>query len=145
MNSRHRGPGLARATKAPLFRTRRGWALSREAEEALFRHAEVLSEGALDEARAGYFGSTMVTIDLVAVRRELRGMSDEALAAAVEGSVRVRLRALRWARAEATRRVPELGFGMATVETTVRIVGEKLHLDVDLEMPVEVYSAQGPT
>jgi hypothetical protein len=56
----------------------------------------------------------------------------------VEGSVRVRLRAMRLARAEAARRVRDGALGTAVCDVRVRDDGEHLHIDVDLEAEVRV-------
>ena len=62
----HRAPGLAKARRSTLARTRGGEALTREAEEALFALSDRMTEGALatrgdDEA---WFGTTMFTVPL---------------------------------------------------------------------------------
>ena len=139
--------GPARALRHATFRRGEHHALSREAEEALFEHAEILNEGSVEGGReggGGYCGSTMLTFDLDAMAGRMREpMSDDhrgRICSAVEGSVRVRLRAMRLACAEAARRVPELALGTALVETRVRLVGGMLHLDVDLEVPFELSS-----
>ena len=122
--------------------------LSRAFEEELFRAAEVLSEGSCrgSAVRAdSYFGSTMITIDLERLRPWFRGGLDAQarrdLVHAVEGSVRVHLRAMRLARAEALRRVRDRGLGTAYVETKVRLTERQLHIDVDLEVALSVSSA----
>lgn len=139
--------GPARATRGAALRRQQGWALTREAEEALFASADVLNEGQLrhgHDGRASYFGSLMVTFDLDATFRRLReprtGPLTAELLAAVDGSVRVRLRAMRMACAEAARRVPELPLGTAQVETRVRLEGGVILLDVDFEVPFDVSS-----
>jgi hypothetical protein len=86
----------------------------------------------------------MFSVDLMAVAR-LLGAPPSARAfaelhLAVEGSMRVRLRLMRWARAEAARRVPSHMLEMATTETRVRLDENELHIDVDLEVPLEVLS-----
>jgi hypothetical protein len=53
------------------------------------------------------------------------------------------LRAMRLARAEAARRVPERVLGTAYVETRVWLTDRHLHIDVDLEVPLGVSSASG--
>ena len=139
-----RGPGLAKATRGAL-RQGEMRALSREAEELLFRHTERMSEGSVRAGPDGdtYFGSTMFTVDLSAVAASWRGELDrEQLAALIDGSVRVRVRLMRLACAEAAHRVPGRQFGTAQVETSVEVVGDKLHLDVDLEVPLDVSSAK---
>jgi hypothetical protein len=139
---------LARARGAPLLVRRDRVALSRVLEEELFRSADVLSEG---ECRAGadgsecYYGSTMITLDLDPVRRSWRGRFDEAarqhFAAVVRGSARVHLRAMRTACAEVARRVSDRPLGTAQVDIRVRLDGEHLYLDVDLEVPLGVSSS----
>jgi hypothetical protein len=134
--------GLAKATRTPVFIERTHRMLSRGAEELIFEHADVLSEGAVDEAGGvgTYFGSTMITVDLAALRHGLRdldapGMLD-ALRDAVEASPRMRLRAMRVACAEVSRQVPERVFGTAQLEVRVSLLDGRLHLDVDIEMPL---------
>ncbi|MFI5308277.1 MAG: hypothetical protein ACHQ53_13030 [Polyangiales bacterium] len=125
--------------------------LSRSLEDALFRCAEVLSEGGLRSQAAGggdsYFGSTMISVELERLRPWLRGGLDaperRRLMEAVDGSVRVRVRAMRLARAEALRRVPERGLGTAYFETRMRLTEHQLHIDVDLEAPLSVSSSAG--
>ncbi|MFW6067822.1 MAG: hypothetical protein ACOC97_05735 [Myxococcota bacterium] len=122
--------------------------LSREAEECLFHAPEVMSEGSLRSAgdAPAWFGSTMITIDLARLASRWRGPFDEAARArllrAAEGSVRVRIRAMRLACAEVARRLPDRSLGTAHVDTRVRIVGDRLHLDVDVEVPLDVSSAR---
>ena len=121
--------------------------LSRGAEEALFETAHVMSEGSERKGRAGersYFGSTMITFDLVQLAARWRGPLDaEARAALCElasGSVRVRARASRIACAEVARRVTERPLGTAIVETKVHLRGDTLLIDIDLEVPIGVSS-----
>jgi hypothetical protein len=138
---------LARARRGPLLQRRGSVTISRELEEELFRVAEVLSEGGCRGdplAREAYFGSTMISVDLGRLQERLRAELDEArwrvLASAVEGSVRVRIRAMRLAYAEAARRVPGRVLGTAQVEVRVRLTSDQLHIDVDLEAPLRVSS-----
>lgn len=143
--------GLARALRIRGVRQRRVEILSREAEEALFRVAEVLSEGSIRESEGAYFGSTMITFDLDGLeedwRRPLDDTERERLRHLVEGSVRVRIRAMRLACEEVARRMPDRRLGTAQVETRVELRRGKLHLDVDLEVPFGVSSGrkQGPS
>lgn len=129
-------------------RSRRGRSLSRELEEAMFRQAEVLSEGASHAAGPDrvYVGSTMITIDLPSLGADFLDLrSDEdrlQLLDVVEGSVRVRLRATRIACSEVARRVPGAGLGTAVVETRVTLSGSRLHIDVDLEVPLSLSSSE---
>jgi hypothetical protein len=138
---------LARATRGAMLVRRQAVTVSRALEEELFRAAEVLSEGGCrDDAqlREAYFGSTMISVDLARLFARLRAELDErdrqALALAVEGSARVRLRAMRLACAEATRRVHDRMLGTAQVEVRVRLTPDQLHIDVDLEVPLRVSS-----
>jgi hypothetical protein len=136
---------LVRASSSRPLTKRTGYAITRSLEEELFRVADVLSEGSCRSGRNGtasYFGSTMISIDLTKVDQRQLGPLDsrsyEQLAQTVEGSVRVRLRALRIAYREVVQRVADRPFGTAQVETKVRLCGTQLHLDVDLEVPLEV-------
>lgn len=130
-------PGLRKATTSPACRTRGGEAISRDAEEALFAHAELITEARVDAE--GYCGSTMITVDLAAVAKTIRNLdSHEArarFATLASGSVRVRLRALRFACAEAARRVPERPLDTFSIETRMRLEGTRLLIDVDVAAP----------
>jgi hypothetical protein len=144
------GPGgPVKARRGATIRRGTHDVLSRDAEEWLFRCPEVLSEGSVraGEEGASWFGSTMITVDLVALAQHWRGPLDaearERLVAAMAGSVRVRLRAMRLACAEVARRLPDRRLGTAQVDTRVRVVGDQLYLDVDVEVPIDVTSAQG--
>lgn len=139
--------GLARARRDAFVVTRPIEYLSRGAEEALFQYATVLSEGHERSAPTGerrYFGSTMITFDLVQLARHWRGPLGSAerrdLLRLVAGSVRVRLRATRIACAEVARRVTDRPLGSSLVETSVRLSGDSLQMDVDLEVPVGLFS-----
>jgi len=100
MPRRRRLKGLSRAVRVGAVRLRSTETLSREAEERIFRNVEVLSEGAVRDNT--WFGSTMITVDLERLEADLREALDEEarqrLLRAVEGSVRVRIRAMRLAR-----------------------------------------------
>lgn len=139
--------GLARATRIRELRPARYETLSREGEEELFRVADVLSEGSVREGEAAaYFGSTMITFDLdrlsERLRRPLDAESRSRLAAIVDGSVRVRIRAMRLACEEVARRLPDRRLGTAQVETHVELRDGNLHVDVDLEVPLGVSSGR---
>jgi hypothetical protein len=117
--------------------------LGRELEQEIFIKAKVLSEGgyrAVPEGHESYFGSTMISVPLQSLAQVTRGDLDQAsrdqLERAVGGSVRVRLRAMRIARAEVARRVPHRVLGTAQVETRVRLTRDQLFIDVDLEVPL---------
>ncbi|MCA9576629.1 MAG: hypothetical protein R3B40_12490 [Polyangiales bacterium] len=143
-------PQLARATRARLVRhAEPRCTLTREAEEAIFACGELLSEGSQAlrpgaDGCARYFGTSMFSVDLGRVARLLGARSTPtelaALRDAIDGSMRVRLRLMRWARAEAARRVPSHMLGTATVETRMRLTENELHIDIDLEVPLEVLS-----
>jgi hypothetical protein len=142
---------LARATRvAPFVARQVPSTLSRALEEELFRAADVMSEGDCRPGGLGarsYFGSTMIRIPVASLGGRVRGTLDEAscraLAEAVDGSARVRLRAMRLAIREAERRVPDHALGTAQVEIQVRLDGEHLRIDIDLEVPVGVSSRAG--
>ncbi len=138
---------LARATRSPALVRRGHVVLSRALEEEIFRSAEILSEGSCRSEGAphdSYFGSTMISVDLERLRKQWRGDFDprarQQLSEAVDGSVRVRLRAMRLACAEATRRVSDRELGTALCEIRVRLTETQLHIDVDLEVPLGVSS-----
>lgn len=131
--------GPAKVRRGRVTTRIEGHALSREAEEILFACAEILTEGG--EGPPGrFFGSTMITFDLVEAARHLRGLErpevEEELFRLVAGSVRVRLRAMRIARAEVARRMPDHELGTAVVETRVRYARGRIHMDLDLEVPL---------
>lgn len=139
--------GLAKASRNAFIATRSIEYLSRGAEEALFQQASVLSEGVEQPGPNGrryYRGSTMITFDLEQLGKHWRGPLEtaqkQALLRMVAGSVRVRLRATRIACVEVARRVTERPLGSSVVETTVRLSGNTLQIDVDLEVPVGVSS-----
>lgn len=135
---------LAKASRHAVLKRRTAVQITRALEEALFREADVLSEGSLRAAGPGqatYFGSTMIRVQLSALLARARPFGDRAaLAVAIEGSVRIRLRAMRLARAEAARRMHRSVLGTALCEIRVSATADQLHIDVDLEVPVRVSS-----
>jgi hypothetical protein len=139
--------GLARAQRDAYVSGHEARFLSRGAEEALFRNMSVLSEGG-ERTTAGersYFGSTMITFDLAGLRKHWRGHFGPEqypeLLRLVSGSVRVRARVHRLACAEVARRVTDRPLGTAMIETLVRVSGDTLQMDVDLEVPIGVCSS----
>jgi len=145
--SRPQIKGLVQARRGAFICRHESRFLSRIAEEALFGCVEVLSEGSVRKGKAGdqrYFGSTMITFNLVQLAESWRGPLDaEAraqLCELVAGSVRVRARASRIACAEVARRVTERPLGTALVETKVHLRGDTLLMDIDLEVPIGVSS-----
>jgi len=138
-----RGPGLMKARRGAYLR--RG-ALTREAEELLFALAERMSEGEVRQTRSGraYFGSTMLTIHAADLAPRWRGELDlKTLCTAIAGSVRVRLRAMRVACADASHRAPSEELGTAIVETRISLVDDRLHIDVDVEVPLDLARVAG--
>jgi len=137
---------LARALRGPVFVRRGGIAISRLLEEQLFGAAEVLSEGELRRLgdRDSYFGSTMIAFEIMRIAGFVSGRFDDderdQLRRAIEGSVRMRIRAMRLACAEVGRRVPDRPLGTAQVETSTRLTATHLHMDIDVEVPVGVSS-----
>ena len=124
---------------------RRG-ALSREGEELLFALAERMSEGEVRDTRGGraYFGSTMWTVRAGDLAPHWRGTLDlEQLQRTLQGSVRVRLRAMRLACADAAHRAPSEPFGTAIVETRISVVEDRLHIDTDVEVPLDLALSAG--
>lgn len=137
---------LARALRGPAFVRHGGVAISRLMEEQMFRDADVLSEGELRrlDGHESYFGSTMIAFDLTRLTGYVQGTlstdGHQQLLRAMEGSVRMKIRAMRIARAEVGRRVPDRALGTAQIETRARLSSTHLHMDVDLEVPVSVSS-----
>ncbi|MEO0322832.1 MAG: hypothetical protein AAF447_07730 [Myxococcota bacterium] len=149
MAASHAGPmrPLARARRGGLRRAGAHLVLDRVAVELIFALAERMSEGTLREDGPGgprYDGSTMLTVDLERLaphwREALDGAGRERLIRAAEGSVRLRLRAMRLARADVAHRLPGCALGPVVAATSVRIVDAQLHLDVDLEVPLRLSS-----
>ncbi len=139
--------GIVRAKRGAYIATHAARFLTREAEEALFAGAKVLSEGAAQSGKDGarsYCGSTMITFDLKQLAAQWRGSFNadarDAMFELASGSVRVRSRASRIACAEVARRVTERPLGTAIVETKVLLRGDTLLIDVDLEVPLGVFS-----
>ena len=137
---------LAKIRRRPYLIRRQQTVLTRALEQALFDYADVLSEGSTRSvgAHATYFGSTMISIAFARLEADThanftRAMRDE-LVHTAEGSVRLRLRAMRLARAEASRRVANGLLGTAVCEVRIRDGGKQLHIDVDLEAEVRVSS-----
>jgi hypothetical protein len=125
-------------------------ALTPQAIEELFRSAEVLTEGGLDsDPEARWYGSIMITFDLGRLVRRCRGLEEPAaldrVVGAIEGSVRVRIRAHRMACAEVYRRFPDRAVGTAQLESRFRREGRLLLLDIDLEAPIDLPSRRSAT
>lgn len=132
------------SARLPAFSSVQSPALSGPAIEVLFRCAATLTEGA-SEASGQWFGSVMITFDLARVAKACRGLESatavEHFASLASGSVRVRVRGHRLARAEIVRRFPDRNIDTVSMESSFRHEGNLLHMDIDLEVPVEVPSA----
>jgi hypothetical protein len=140
---------LSRARRPPALRRREARdVLTAHAIDALFRAAEVLAEGELDDrgARRAWYGTVLITFDLASLAAECRELHGEdaldRVAATVEGSVRVRLLAHRLARSQVTQRYPGREVGTLAVQSRFRRQGAALFLDIDLEAPLGVPSRE---
>ena len=125
---------MAAARRVSLFEREIRVRLSSAAIEILFDLAAVLSEGQLEDD--GYYGSTMITIDLARATAAVRDDCDAATARRVtdlladDARVTERARALALAEAEA-----RAGCALASgqVDIRVRSTGAHVHIDVDVE------------
>jgi hypothetical protein len=137
---------LVKSSRRQFLAQRKLAVLASGAEEVLFRHADVISEGStrVMKGTSTYFGSTMIAVSFDRLAREtkhpLTGPYRAELVHAIEGSVRVRLRAMRLARAEAVRRVDDALLGTARCDLRVSDAGKHLRIDVDLEVELRVSS-----
>jgi hypothetical protein len=140
---------VAKARRAAAYTQLNARVLSRHAEEALFELAEVLLEGTPQTVggQESFFGSVMLAVSFEALGMVVRGLDgDEAreeFTRCVEGSVRVRLRAMRMASSEVARRFPDRRLGTALIETNIMRLRDELHIDVDVEVPFDVCSRRG--
>lgn len=140
--------GLKTLAKAQLRvrpRVRTVEVLSPDLEERLFAHAQILSEGRTSEVDRTYYGTSLISVDLADLGELPATPRDcAALAQAIEGSVRVHLRAMRIARTEALQRADVCDPGTAQVEIRVRLRDEAiLELDVDIAIALEADVAYG--
>ena len=138
---------LVKSSRPPYLSKRQQVVLSRGLEEAMFRHADVISEGsarALPKGGSTYFGSTMIAIAFERLERDTHQKftrhARAELVYIVEGSVRVRLRCMRLARSEAARRVNDALLGKVMCDVRVHDDGKHLRIDVDLEVDLRVSS-----
>jgi hypothetical protein len=129
---------MARARRIPLIEREIREHLSRAALDAVFAHAETISEG---EARktAGqmqFLGSTMLTFDVAALAELLREPADEGTARrlaallAKDKSLDLRIEAIVRSEVERiTHEAPRSVHG----ETRIRTHGTRVYLDIDVE------------
>lgn len=125
---------MAAARRVSLFEREIRVGLSSAAVEILFQLASILSEGSGEDG--GYFGSTMITIDLGRAAALVSDPCDAAtvrrVAELLAADPRVRERARAVAAAEADR-LAGRPLGRAQVDLRVRTSGHHLHMDVDVE------------
>jgi hypothetical protein len=125
---------MAIVRRVALFEREIRIRLSSAAIDILFDSAEILSEG--QRQGRGYFGSTMVTIDLGQAAGALREPCDASSARRVAelcaSDPRVKARAKALATAEAEARA---GGRLARldVDHKTRAVGARVHIDLDVE------------
>lgn len=135
---------LSRALRVQPTQERHACSLTPQFEDLLFLNAELLSEGYCRQEPASgeriYSGSTMITVDLdgfpAGVGLDFRSVDLDTFRSVLEGSVRLRVRAIRLALAEVARRAPDGVPGTAQIETQVRLKDRLLHIDVELEVPI---------
>lgn len=132
---------MARATRITLFEREVRVRLSVAALDVLFSRAELLSEGQRSvkgqgTGKEGYFGSTMLTIDLSSLADVLRDECDAGTAHRLvalmgeDGNLPRRIReiAVREATRIATARLKDVRTHVA-----IRAQGAKVFIDVDVE------------
>ncbi len=125
---------MVAARKVALFDREIRVTLSLSAIEILFETADILSEG--ERRGDGYFGSTMITLDLGRVAPLVREDCDIAsarrFAELAMADKRVRERARKLATADATERAG-VPLGRLECDVRARAVGTRVHLDVDVD------------
>ena len=128
---------MATARRVALFEREIRVKLSAAAVELLFEIAEILSEG--QREGDGYYGSTMITIDLARAAEAVREGCDAASARVVAGLVaadaRVKARARALAAADAEERAG-VRLGRVDVDLRARATGTRVHIDLDVEADV---------
>jgi hypothetical protein len=129
---------MARATRITLFEREVRERLSRAALDIVFARAELLSEGqrSVRGGKEGYFGSTMLTIDLGLLADVLRDACDAGtahrLVALMECDTTLPRRIRDIADREATR-VAAAKLKDLRTHVTIRAQGAKVFIDVDVE------------
>jgi hypothetical protein len=131
--------GMARTTCVALYEREVREVLSNAAVEILLSRAKILSEGrraASPTCASAFFGSTMLTIEMDALRGLVRDALDEntarRLAAMMVEDGRVIRRVRQIAAAECERLAGAPGGRVADVQ--VRAQGTTVFIDVDLEL-----------
>lgn len=132
---------MARATRITLFEREVRERLSRAAMDLVFARAERLSEGQR-QVRGGtdsYFGSTMLTVDLVAFADVLRDACDAGtarrLATLIESDASIPRRIRDIAEREAAR-IAAARLKDVRTQVAVRAQGAKVFIDVDVEAEI---------
>jgi len=130
---------MARVQRVTLFEREIRERLSVAAIEILLERAKILSEGqrsASPTAKARWFGSTMITVDVAALGDVVREPCDARAAARVAelvaGDARVVKRVQRIAGREADR-IAGATVRVRASDVRVRAEGTLVHLDVDVE------------
>lgn len=125
---------MAGARRVSLFEREIRIKLSGPAIEILFDLGAVISEGQLEQE--GYFGSTMITIDISRATGVVSDACDARTARRVadllSSDSRVRARAKRVAVAEAEARAG-CKLRSPQVDMSVRSTGSQVHIDIDVE------------
>lgn len=129
---------MARATRITLFEREVRERLSRAALDVLFARADVLSEGqrSVRGGKEGYFGSTMLTMDLPSLVDVLRDACDAGtahrLVALMEADGALPRRIREIAEREATR-IAAARLKDVRTHVALRAQGAKVFIDVDVE------------
>lgn len=130
---------MARVQRVTLFEREVRHKLSAAAIEILLERAHVLSEGqrsASATAKARWFGSTMITVDVAALGDAVREPCDAAAAGRVAALVAADARVIKRVQRLAGREADRLAGATVRVragDVRVRVQGTLVHLDVDVE------------
>jgi hypothetical protein len=130
---------MARVVRVTLFEREVREKLSVAAIEILVERARILSEGkrsAAPTAKARYFGSTMLTVDVAMLGELVREPCDARAAARVAELIRDDARVTKRVQKIATREAERLAGGPVRVragDVRVRAQGTFVYLDVDVE------------
>ena len=128
-------------TRVSLFEREVRERLSGAAVDLLLARAQVLAEGRRTEspsAKAAFFGSIMLTIELGALSGDVREAADastaERVAELMAGDARVLMRVRAIAAREASR-LAGTKVHVHSADVRVRADGPRVFLDVDIETP----------